>query len=180
MVESSSHNPYSLKITPKEEPDTLDKPKCPNPFLPADQIEFTFEEIAFTTNNEVTLLYPSHPNSKYFREVSTPTGGIRGDIVRPWFATIGYNEEIGAKVAGEMHKEAHQAAGGPTSLGATSEEGAHPQLGSGHDALTDSTTETDHGLSAPNDSIPSTGTNPSVLVDQTKSGGDGLKTAQND
>nr|GEY55273.1 hypothetical protein [Tanacetum cinerariifolium] len=31
----------------------------------------------------------------------------------------------------EMHKEAQQAAGGPTSLGATSEEGAHPQLSSG-------------------------------------------------
>nr|GEU61890.1 hypothetical protein [Tanacetum cinerariifolium] len=29
-----------------------------------------------------------------------------------------------------MHKEAQQAAGGPTSLGATSEEGAHPQLSS--------------------------------------------------
>ncbi|GKA61765.1 hypothetical protein Tco_0761284 [Tanacetum coccineum] len=29
-----------------------------------------------------------------------------------------------------MHKEAHQAAGGPTSLGATSKEGAHPQLSS--------------------------------------------------
>ncbi|GKF09915.1 hypothetical protein Tco_0044139 [Tanacetum coccineum] len=33
-------------------------------------------------------------------------------------------------VVGEMHKEAQQAAGGPTSLGATSEEGAHPQLSS--------------------------------------------------
>ncbi|GJY26158.1 zinc knuckle CX2CX4HX4C containing protein [Tanacetum coccineum] len=68
MVESSSHNPYSLKITPKEEPVTLDKPKSPNPFLPTDQIEFTFKEIAFTTNNEVALLYPSHLNSEYFRE----------------------------------------------------------------------------------------------------------------
>ncbi|GJR86014.1 hypothetical protein Tco_0210025 [Tanacetum coccineum] len=29
-------------------------------------------------------------------------------------------------VVGEMHKEAQQAAGGPTSLGATSEEGSHP------------------------------------------------------
>ncbi|GKA05449.1 hypothetical protein Tco_0684569 [Tanacetum coccineum] len=33
-------------------------------------------------------------------------------------------------VVGEMHKEAQQAAGGPKSLGATSEEGAHPQLSS--------------------------------------------------
>nr|GEU78528.1 hypothetical protein [Tanacetum cinerariifolium] len=36
-------------------------------------------------------------------------------------------------VVGEMHKEAQQAAGGTTSLGATSEEGAHPQLISGYD-----------------------------------------------
>ncbi|GJT01128.1 hypothetical protein Tco_0822297 [Tanacetum coccineum] len=68
MAESSSHNLSSPKITPKEEHVTLDKPESPNPFLPADQIEFTFKEIAFTTNNEVALLYPSHPNSEYFRE----------------------------------------------------------------------------------------------------------------
>ncbi|GKE00122.1 hypothetical protein Tco_1388105 [Tanacetum coccineum] len=373
MADSSSHKPSSPEIIPKEEPVTIDKPKSPNPFLPAHQ-------------------------------VSTPTGGIRGDIgintfrnalrahylphssmyvsppsitiVRPWFATIGYSGEIGAKetlkksclplrwrlligqviqclggktggldkisnkdatiryclangvkvdyarliwediihklskktrekvvpyprfisllleymmpeyeneeltinptqaicnldvpvdpkapkpssqteevpqgkkpgaksglrrkqsskhtseskteasksktgqseketqsssakdkspshpspptpVVGEMHKEAQQAAGGPTSLGATSEEGAHPQLSSGHDASADSTAEADPGLSAPNDSIPSqqgmdkgtknysidhifVGTNPSVLVDQTKSDGDRLETA---
>ncbi|GJY07407.1 retrovirus-related pol polyprotein from transposon TNT 1-94 [Tanacetum coccineum] len=52
-------------------------------------------------------------------------------------------------VVGDMHKEAQQAAGGPTSLGATSEEGAHPQLSS------DYTAEANPGLSAPNDSIPS-------------------------
>ncbi|GJS12123.1 hypothetical protein Tco_0368919 [Tanacetum coccineum] len=100
MAESSSHNLSSPEITPKEEPVTLDKPESPNPFLPADQIEFTFEEIAFTTNNEIALLYPSHLNSEYFREVSdfiskcclkeaftkAPTQykeylcGIRGDI----------------------------------------------------------------------------------------------------
>ncbi|GJX46685.1 hypothetical protein Tco_0271875 [Tanacetum coccineum] len=149
-----------------------------------------------------------------YEKVSTPTGGIRGDIgidtfrnalrahylphssmyvsppsitiVRPWFATIGYSGEIGAKgtlkksclpprkrnsvqfgqgqkpkpsftshtSGGEMHKEAQQAAGGSTSLGATSEEGVHPQL--------------------------SSGTNPSILVDQTKSAKDGLKTAHTD
>ncbi|GKE42260.1 hypothetical protein Tco_1469544 [Tanacetum coccineum] len=33
-------------------------------------------------------------------------------------------------VVGEIHKEAHQAAGGLTSLGDTSEDGAHPQLSS--------------------------------------------------
>ncbi|GKC99615.1 hypothetical protein Tco_1169890 [Tanacetum coccineum] len=57
-------------------------------------------------------------------------------------------------VVGEMHKETQQAAGGPTSLGATSEEGAHPQLNSGHDASVNSTAEADAGNSAPNDSIP--------------------------
>ncbi|GKE21079.1 hypothetical protein Tco_1432591, partial [Tanacetum coccineum] len=68
---------------------------------------------------------------------------------------------------------AQQAAGGPTSLGATSEEGAHPQLSSGHDASANSIAEADPRLSAPNDSIPS-------QQDQTKSAGDGLKTAHTD
>ncbi|GJS43611.1 hypothetical protein Tco_0568654 [Tanacetum coccineum] len=210
MAESSSHNPSSPKITPKEEPVTLDKPESPNPFLPADQIEFTFEEIAFTTNNEVALLYPSHPNSKYFREVSdfiskcclkeafiraptqykeylsefwytaktldeskiwvsTPTGGIRGDmgintfrnalrahylphssmyvstpsitIVRPWFVTIGYSGEIRAK---ETLKKSCL----PPSFFYL-----HYESASGHDASADSTAEVDPGLSALNDSI---------------------------
>ncbi|GJT20522.1 hypothetical protein Tco_0890459 [Tanacetum coccineum] len=56
-------------------------------------------------------------------------------------------------VVGEMHKEAQQAAGGPTSLGATSK-GVHPHLSSGF--------------------------NPSVLVDKTKSARDGLKTTHID
>nr|GEU83818.1 hypothetical protein [Tanacetum cinerariifolium] len=253
MAESSSHNPSLPKITPKEEPVTLDIPESPNPFLPADQIEFSFEEIAFTTNNEVALIYPSHPNSKYFRKVSdfiskcclkeafirastqykeylsefwytaktlddskiwvsTPTGGIKGDIgintfrnalrahylphssmyVSPPSIIIveatdesnhlvfrwenrwpGLNIQQGCHhlvlsgqcgkdketqsssakdkslshpspltpMVGEIHKEAQQACGGPTSLGAT-----------GHDALTDSTAEADPRNPAPNDS----------------------------
>ncbi|GJZ23176.1 hypothetical protein Tco_0560635, partial [Tanacetum coccineum] len=121
MAESSSHNTSSPKITSKEEHVTLDKPESVNPFLPATQVEFTFEEIAFTTNNKVALLYPSHRNQEYFKDVldfiskyclkeaftraptqykvylsefwytaktledskvwvSTPTGGVRGDI----------------------------------------------------------------------------------------------------
>ncbi|GKG51404.1 hypothetical protein Tco_0541788, partial [Tanacetum coccineum] len=51
---------------------------------------------------------------------------------------------------GKMHKEAQQAAGGLTSLGATSKEGAHPELSS-----VDSITKADPGLSTPNDSISS-------------------------
>nr|GEY58818.1 hypothetical protein [Tanacetum cinerariifolium] len=65
IVESSSPD-----ITSKEEPITIDIPESPNPFLPAIQVEFTFEEIAFTTNNKVVLLYPSHPNQEYFKGVS--------------------------------------------------------------------------------------------------------------
>ncbi|GKE27247.1 hypothetical protein Tco_1442631 [Tanacetum coccineum] len=70
MAESSSHNPFSREITPKEEPATIDNPEIPTPFLHAHQIEFFFDEISFTTNNEVALLYPSYLNSEYFREVS--------------------------------------------------------------------------------------------------------------
>ncbi|GJV18093.1 hypothetical protein Tco_1363416 [Tanacetum coccineum] len=51
-------------------------------------------------------------------------------------------------VVAEMHKETQQTAAGPTSLGATSEKGAHPQLNS------DSTVEADPRKYAPNDSIP--------------------------
>ncbi|GJT43879.1 retrovirus-related pol polyprotein from transposon TNT 1-94 [Tanacetum coccineum] len=65
-------------------------------------------------------------------------------------------------VVGEMHKKAHQAAGGPTSLGATR-----------CDASADSTAKVDPRLSAPNDSIPS-------QQDQTKSARDGLKIAHTD
>nr|GEY01086.1 hypothetical protein [Tanacetum cinerariifolium] len=239
MAESSSQKTSSSKIIPKEEPVTLDKPESPNPFLPANQVDFTFDEITFTTNNEVALLYPLHPNQDYFEVVSdfiskcflkeaftralnqykeylsevsyiaktlddskvwisSPAGGIRGDMgittfrnalrsqylpylsmyvpppsittVRPWFAIIRYMGEIKEKgilkkelpsfqmevadgsnhavfssakdkspghpspptpVVGEMHKEAQQAASGLTSLRATNEEGAHPQLSSG-------------------------------------------------
>ncbi|GJW47193.1 hypothetical protein Tco_0078839 [Tanacetum coccineum] len=65
MVGSSSPD-----ITPKEEPVTLDRPESPNLFLPATQVEFTFDEITFTTNNEVALIYPSHSNQEYFMAVS--------------------------------------------------------------------------------------------------------------
>nr|GEU50374.1 hypothetical protein [Tanacetum cinerariifolium] len=69
MAESSSQNPSSPNLIPKEEPVTLDKPESPNPFLPAIQVEFTSEETAFTTNNKVALIYFSHPNQEYFKDV---------------------------------------------------------------------------------------------------------------
>ncbi|GJR50794.1 hypothetical protein Tco_1401315 [Tanacetum coccineum] len=80
----------------------------------------------------------------------------------------------------ELHKEDQQATGGPTSLGVTSEDGAHPQLSSGmsafihikpvyststiihsesaseHDVSASSKVEADFGLSTPKDSIPQT------------------------
>ncbi|GKD30907.1 hypothetical protein Tco_1241685, partial [Tanacetum coccineum] len=94
----------------------------------------------------------------------------------------------------ELHKEVQQAAGGATSLGVTGEEGAHPQLSSGNDASADFTAEADPKIFAPNDSIPYkqgpdkgsknyipnltfAGNNLSVLVDKTKSTGDGSQTA---
>ncbi|GJR99929.1 hypothetical protein Tco_0316438 [Tanacetum coccineum] len=113
MAESSSQVPSSPPIIPKEEPVTQDRPKSPNPFLPADKLNFNFDEMLFTTNNEVAL-------------VSTPTGGVRGEIgvttfrnaigahytneyvnspfaiVKPWFAEIGYNGEI--RVKGTLKK----------------------------------------------------------------------------
>nr|GEY55489.1 retrovirus-related Pol polyprotein from transposon TNT 1-94 [Tanacetum cinerariifolium] len=92
-------------------------------------------------------------------------------------------------VVGEIHKEAQQAASGLPYLGATSEEGAHPRLSSGHDALADFTAKADPSISTPKDSISSKqgmdeGTknylfdhiivrsNLSVLVDKTKSAGE--------
>nr|GEV47529.1 hypothetical protein [Tanacetum cinerariifolium] len=35
-----------------------------------EKVDFTFDEIAFATNNEVALIYPSHPNQEYFMAVS--------------------------------------------------------------------------------------------------------------
>ncbi|GJU23667.1 hypothetical protein Tco_1157009 [Tanacetum coccineum] len=62
---------------------------------------------------------------------------------------------VSTPVDTELHKEDLQTAGDPTSLGVTSEEGAHPLLSSGCDASADSTVEADPGISAPNDPIPS-------------------------
>ncbi|GJS43208.1 hypothetical protein Tco_0931104 [Tanacetum coccineum] len=55
-------------------------------------------------------------------------------------------------VVAELHKEALQATGGPTSLGATSEDRVNPQL-IRHDASAAFTAEADLGKSDPNDSI---------------------------
>ncbi|GKE03192.1 hypothetical protein Tco_1395210 [Tanacetum coccineum] len=171
MVEPSSQNPPSSNKIPKEEPVTYEKPESSNPFLPAHKVNFDFDAITFATNNEVSLLYPEHLNSQYFKPVSdfiskcrlkeaftrapnqyaeylakfwytaktiegskiwvsTPTGGIKGEIgittfryafradylphssedvtspslalVRQWFSTIRYSGEI--RVKGTLKK----------------------------------------------------------------------------
>ncbi|GKA23912.1 hypothetical protein Tco_0709945 [Tanacetum coccineum] len=112
MAESSSQNPSSPNLTPKEEPVTLDKPNSPNIFLPADQVEFTFDEMLFTTNNEVARIHPDHPNQRgiigeigitifknaieaHYSDTYVDSPSLA--VVRPWFAKIGYNGEIGVK-----------------------------------------------------------------------------------
>ncbi|GJS52104.1 hypothetical protein Tco_0625466 [Tanacetum coccineum] len=62
--------PSSPNVTPKEEPITLERPESLNPFLPTDQVEFNFDEMLFTTNNEVARVYPDHTNLEYFQLVS--------------------------------------------------------------------------------------------------------------
>ncbi|GJU13587.1 hypothetical protein Tco_1135983 [Tanacetum coccineum] len=69
MAESSNliQIPSPPDVIPKEEPVTLDKPESPNPFLPADQVEFNFDQITFTANNKVAVLYLEHPNLTTFK-----------------------------------------------------------------------------------------------------------------
>ncbi|GJU82521.1 hypothetical protein Tco_1284886 [Tanacetum coccineum] len=86
MEKSSSQNPSSPNLTPKQEHVTLNKPNSPNLFLPADQVEFTFDEMLFTTNNEESIYQCPNlifwytakalENSRIW--VLTLTGGIMG------------------------------------------------------------------------------------------------------
>ncbi|GJZ00978.1 hypothetical protein Tco_0518939 [Tanacetum coccineum] len=159
----------NLKVPKRKNLFTLDRPDKPKPFLTLlIKLSLPLNEITFTTNNEVALIYPSHPNQEYFMAVSdfiskcclkeaftrapnqykeylsefwyttkvlpgllrfgisTPyrdyvrekigitifRNALRAQYlphssmyvpppsittVRPWFATIGYNREIGAK-----------------------------------------------------------------------------------
>ncbi|GJT98125.1 hypothetical protein Tco_1093643 [Tanacetum coccineum] len=337
MAESSSQILSSPELIPKEEPDIQDRPESPNPFLPADQVEFTFDKITLSTKNEVALIYHSHPKSEYFKYtvktlegskicVSTLTRGAKGtlrkshlplrwrllmaqiiqclggktgrvdqisntdaiilyclangikvdfskisweDIIqklnkKTWEKVVPYprfisllleymmpeydhedltinptqvfnvlnwalkpnqpertpftdhmlaicNTDVHVEnkapktsllaenpghpsastpVVAEMHKEAQQETGDPTSLGPTSEEGINPQLNSdmsasknnesiffasttfhsestsGCDASTDSTAEADLGFSAPNDSMPQHQDEPIIVSDE--------------
>nr|GEU77678.1 copia protein [Tanacetum cinerariifolium] len=128
---------FKRLIVELEEPITLDKPESPNPFLPANQVEFTFEEIAFTTNNEVELLYPSHANQEYFKDVADFIFkcGLKEAFIRAstQYKECGIRERLGKM---ELSKRVSFLLDG--------------------------------------------GSNPSVLVDKTKSARDRLKTAHDD
>ncbi|GJR89814.1 hypothetical protein Tco_0213825 [Tanacetum coccineum] len=72
----------------------LDEPTFKRLIVELDQVEFTFNEITFITNNEVALIYPDHLNSEYFyRKAFTiaPTQYVE------YLAEFWYNREIGAK-----------------------------------------------------------------------------------
>ncbi|GJZ99800.1 hypothetical protein Tco_0672351 [Tanacetum coccineum] len=158
MAESSSQNPSSLEITPKEELVTLDKPESPNPFLPAIQVEFTFEEIAFTTNNEVALLYSSHPNQEYFKDVDYAKL-IWEDLIHK------LNKKTREKI---VPYPSHQPKEPPFT--------DHMKSICNQDVLVESKAPKP---SSQTEEVPQ-GSNPIVLVDKTKSVGDGLKTAHTD
>nr|GEU42722.1 putative ribonuclease H-like domain-containing protein [Tanacetum cinerariifolium] len=57
-------NPSSHEITPKEEPVTLDKLESLNSFLLANQVEFIFDEITLTTNNEDDIIHKLNKKTK--------------------------------------------------------------------------------------------------------------------
>ncbi|GKB61841.1 hypothetical protein Tco_0918027 [Tanacetum coccineum] len=89
MAKSSSHNPSSPEITPKEEPVTLDKPESPNPFLPVDQIKFSLMRLPSPPTMKASTQYKEYMCEFWYTTktlddsmiwVSTPIGGIRGDI----------------------------------------------------------------------------------------------------
>ncbi|GKB67077.1 hypothetical protein Tco_0928489 [Tanacetum coccineum] len=96
------------------------------------------EDILKITILKTNTSYPSKKIRRYNGEIGANGTLKKSCLPHPSPATL---------VVGEMHKEAQQAAGGPTSLGATSEEGAHPQLSS------DFTAKADPGISTPKDSI---------------------------
>ncbi|GKA29823.1 hypothetical protein Tco_0716068 [Tanacetum coccineum] len=184
MAESSSPD-----ITPKEELVTLDKPKTPNLFLPATQVDYakiiwddlihklnkkTREKIVpyprFISlllehmapeygNEELTInptqvfsvhnltLKPNQPEEPPFTDHIKAICNLHVlvDSKAPKYSSPTKKKETKSSsamdtspshpspptpVVSEMHKEAQQAASGLTSLGDTSEDGAHPQLSS--------------------------------------------------
>ncbi|GJT67573.1 hypothetical protein Tco_1019053 [Tanacetum coccineum] len=180
MAESSNPTPISSppEVVPKEEPVTLDRPESPNPFLPAYQVDFTFDQITFNTNNEKVPKGKKHraisglrrkQSSKHTSESKTKASKSKtSQSDKETQSNLAKDKSpshpsVSIPMDAELHKEDQQAAGGPTSLRVTSEEGAILQ---GMDKGTKNYAP-DHIFA---------GTNPSVLVDSTKFGRDGLTT----
>ncbi|GJU90188.1 hypothetical protein Tco_1302611 [Tanacetum coccineum] len=66
MAESSSHNPSSPEITPKEEPVTFDKPESPNP---ADNRPPMFDKALFDSlKSRMELYMKNHKNGRMILE----------------------------------------------------------------------------------------------------------------
>ncbi|GJR44453.1 hypothetical protein Tco_1312556 [Tanacetum coccineum] len=158
MEESSSQIPQQQKQIQQQ--DQQERSASPIPFAPVNQVGFNLKYVFFNPNNEISLWYLKLPK---------PPPKMRRRITKA--------KSLELKLDPAKSK-LDPTAGGPTSLGVTSEEGAHPQLGSGvstsninkliflasfiihvastsgRDALVDSTDEAGPGKSAPNDYIP--------------------------
>ncbi|GJW50697.1 retrovirus-related pol polyprotein from transposon TNT 1-94 [Tanacetum coccineum] len=102
-------------------------PQQEQPFVAAKQVSFNLKDVILYTNNEVALLYPEHTNKEYFKCVFDFISkcGIYGEVglntfkntigahnlphsseyvappsinvVRKWFPTIRYGEEVSTK-----------------------------------------------------------------------------------
>ncbi|GJX20574.1 hypothetical protein Tco_0223251 [Tanacetum coccineum] len=165
---AKSSNPTQIpsppKVIPKEEPVTLDRPMCLwnlKLLKPPHKLIRRFPKAICNIDvpgarSGLRRKQSSKHTSKSKTKASKSKTGQSDKETQSSLAKDKSSSHPSAStpMVAEMYKEAQQAAGGPTSLRATSEEGAHPQL--------------------------SSGTNPSVLVDKSKSAKDGLKTAHTD
>nr|GEV05821.1 retrovirus-related Pol polyprotein from transposon TNT 1-94 [Tanacetum cinerariifolium] len=113
------------------------------------------DETRIVIKNKVRLVAQDYNQQEGIDYDETFAPVARVKAIRIFLAYATYVNFIVIKWMSKVHsKMAQQAAGGPSSLEAISEEGAHPHL--------------------------SSGTNPNVLVDKTKSARDELKTAHAD
>nr|GEX33032.1 hypothetical protein [Tanacetum cinerariifolium] len=176
----------NLKMDFENDDDKVNMPSFPSP-EPQEQYDVSYG-LGYGVLIPVQLRSLKHTSESKTEASKSPTG--QSKIETQSSSTkdkILSHPSSPTHVVDEINKEAQQATGGPTSLGATSEEGAPRQL------ISDSTAEANPGLSAPNDSIPPqqgmdeetkntsydhifAGSNPNVLVDKTKFAEDGLKT----
>ncbi|GJT99106.1 hypothetical protein Tco_1094624 [Tanacetum coccineum] len=177
------------QIPQQQDPqDQPERPASPIPFAPVKQVGFNLEYIIFNPNNELLLDLQSNIRNTYPSSGTQPkhSRNLRFSSLLPLVVSLENSAletnhsqpPASTPMDVSMHKEDQQVAGGPTSLGVTSEEGAHPYLSSGmsasnfnqsifsvsfiihsesalgHDALVDSTAKVDPRKSIPYDSIP--------------------------